>query len=193
MEWNPEVVRRVRGAMQDRARSQACLFKAFSSVMTREQAEALAREGIAEYGRIRAERDGRKLAPEDWMNEHYTMMGGVFETEISDTEEYCEMKMHYCPLLEEWKKMGLSPEDQDLSVTWLWNWIATAPRSTASRAISWNASARATPSAASCCGKRRRIDRDGGLFRLIARLPGKRRAYAPAFRGAGPQQHKGIP
>ena len=48
MEWNPEVVRRVRGAMQDRARSQACLFKAFSSVMTREQAEALAREGIAE-------------------------------------------------------------------------------------------------------------------------------------------------
>ena len=40
MEWNPEVVRRVRGAMQDRARSQACLFKAFSSVMTREQAEA---------------------------------------------------------------------------------------------------------------------------------------------------------
>ena len=72
------------------------------------------REGIAEYGRIRAERDGRKLAPEDWMNEHYTMMGGVFETEISDTEEYCEMKMHYCPLLEEWKKMGLSPEDQDL-------------------------------------------------------------------------------
>ena len=178
MEWNPEVVRRVRGAMQDRARSQACLFKAFSSVMTREQAEALAREGIAEYGRIRAGRDGRKLAPEDWMNEHYTMMGGVFETEISDTEEYCEMKMHYCPLLEEWKKM---------------NWIATAPRSTASRAISWNASARATPSAASCCGKRRRIDRDGGLFRLIARLPGKRRAYAPAFRGAGPQQHKGIP
>ena len=167
MEWNPEVVRRVRGAMQDRARAQACLFKAFSSVMTREQAEALAREGIAEYGRIRAGRDGRKLAPEDWMNEHYTMMGGVFETQISDTEEYC--------------------------VTWLWNWIATAPRSTASRAISWNASARATPSAASCCGKRRRIDRDGGLFRLIARLPGKRRAYAPAFRGAGPQQHKGIP
>ena len=47
MEWNPEVVRRVRGAMQDRARSQACLFKAFSSVMTREQAEALAREGMA--------------------------------------------------------------------------------------------------------------------------------------------------
>ena len=42
MEWNPEVVRRVRGAMQDRARSQACLFKAFSSVMTREQAEAVA-------------------------------------------------------------------------------------------------------------------------------------------------------
>lgn len=46
MEWNPEVVRRVRGAMQDRARSQACLFKAFSSVMTREQAEASPVRGL---------------------------------------------------------------------------------------------------------------------------------------------------
>lgn len=42
---------------------QACLFKAFSSVMTREQAEALAREGIAEYGRIRAGRDGASWLP----------------------------------------------------------------------------------------------------------------------------------
>mgnify|MGYP000243437479 CR=1 FL=1 len=63
MEWNPEVVRRVRGAMQDRARSQACLFKAFSSVMTREQAEALAREGIAEYGRNDIEPGGCKRRP----------------------------------------------------------------------------------------------------------------------------------
>ena len=114
MEWNPEVVRRVRGAMQDRARSQACLFKAFSSVMTREQAEALAREGIAEYGRIRAERDGRKLAPEDWMNEHYTMMAPQTDTQKTHTQQNTENKNHYCPPLEEWKKMGLSPEDQDL-------------------------------------------------------------------------------
>ena len=64
MEWNPEVVRRVRGAMQDRARSQACLFKAFSSVMTREQAEALAREGIAEYGRARRAQAGSRRLDE---------------------------------------------------------------------------------------------------------------------------------
>lgn len=36
MEWNPEAVRRVRGAIQDGARSQVCLFKTFSSVMTHE-------------------------------------------------------------------------------------------------------------------------------------------------------------
>lgn len=114
MEWNPEVVRRVRGAMQDRARSQACLFNAFSKVMPREEAEALAREGITEYGCIRAHRDGRKLTPEEWVDEHYTMMGGVFETQITKNDEFCEMRMHYCPLLEEWKQMGLSPEDQDL-------------------------------------------------------------------------------
>lgn len=36
---------------------------------------------IAEYGRIRAERRAQ-AGSEDWMNEHYTMMGGVFETEF---------------------------------------------------------------------------------------------------------------
>lgn len=193
MEWNPEVVRRVRGAMQDRARSQACLFKAFSSVMTREQAEALAREGIAEYGRIRAGRDGRKLAPEDWMNEHYTMMGGVFETEISDTEEYCEMKMHYCPLLEEWKKMGLSPEDQDLFCDVAMELDRNRAKEHGIPCDIVERLGKGDPFCRVVLWKRRRIDRDGGLFRLIARLPGKRRAYAPAFRGAGPQQHKGIP
>lgn len=114
MEWDPEIVRRVRGAMQDRARSQACLYAEFSKLASEEQTEAAARDAIAEYGRIRAQRDGRKLTPDEWIDEHYRMMGGVFETEITKTDDYSEMRMHYCPLLEEWKAMGLSPEQQDL-------------------------------------------------------------------------------
>lgn len=114
MEWNEEVVRRVRGAMQDRARSQACLYKSFSKVLPAAQVETLAREAITEYGNIRAERDARKLTPDEWVDEHYAAMGGVFETVITKNDDFSEMRMHYCPLLEEWKKMGLSPEEQDL-------------------------------------------------------------------------------
>ena len=93
MEWNPEVVRRVRGAMQDRARSQACLFKAFSSVMTREQAEALAREGIAEYGRIRAERDitrGRAAILKAYYtrNPHKLCPEEVLKVELNEQSAY---------------------------------------------------------------------------------------------------------
>lgn len=119
--------------------------------------------GLPEYGRIRAERDGRKLAPEDWMNEHYTMMGGVSRRN-SDTEEYCEMKMHYCPLLEEWKKMGLSPEDQDLFVTWLWNWIATAPKEHGIPCDIVERLGKGDPSAASCCGKEEGLTGTAGFF-----------------------------
>lgn len=114
MEWNPEIVRRVRGAMQDRARAQACLYQTFSEELSPEETEKLARKAIAQYGTIRAERDGHKLTPDEWVDEHYTMMGGVFETQITKNDEYSEMRMHYCPLLEEWKKMGLSAQEQDL-------------------------------------------------------------------------------
>ena len=114
MEWNPEVVKRVRSAMQDRARSQACLYKAFGKALPADQVESLAREAITEYGKIRAQRDGRKLTPDEWVDEHYAMMGGVFETQITKNDDFSEMRMHYCPLLEEWKQMGMSEKEQDL-------------------------------------------------------------------------------
>lgn len=114
MEWNPEVVRRVRGAMRDRARVLACMYEELCDVLPAEEAEKRARKAITRYGYIRAERDGGKITPEEWTDIHYRDMGGVFETEITKNDEYCEMRMHYCPLLEEWKEMGLSKEKQDL-------------------------------------------------------------------------------
>ena len=102
MEWNKEVTERVRGAMRDRARVMACLCGELEKILPSDKAEAAARKAITSYGCIRAERDGHKITPDEWVDIHYRDMGGVFETEITKNDEYSEMRMHYCPLLEEW-------------------------------------------------------------------------------------------
>ena len=114
MEWNEEVTRRVRGAMRDRARVLACMYEELEKVLPAEEAEAAARRAITSYGFIRADRDGHTITPDEWTDIHYRDMGGVFETEITKNDDYSEMRMHFCPLLEEWQAMGLPPERQDL-------------------------------------------------------------------------------
>ena len=114
MQWNEEVVRRVRMAMQDRARNMGCIFQTLTKKYGRDTAIDITREAIERYGEIRAERDKENLTPDDWANEHYAMMGGVFETVLDVNDEHSTMKMHYCPLLNEWKQMGFSAEDQDV-------------------------------------------------------------------------------
>lgn len=165
MEWNKEVVDRVRGAMRDRARVMACLCEELFDILPADEAERRARKAITRYGCIRAERDGHKLTPEEWTDIHYRDMGGVFETEVTKNDEYCEVRMHYCPLLEEWKALGLSPEKQDLYCDIAWSSTGTVPTSTASPATSSSASARGTVSAVSVSGRksaRRRLSWEGG-------------------------------
>ena len=111
---NSEIVKRVREGMQDRARYLACLYRSFATALPPEEAERLAREAIQEYGRIRAQRDGKKITADEWVDTHFNYMGGVFESEIEKHDDHCEQRMYYCPLLEEWKQMGCSPEEQDL-------------------------------------------------------------------------------
>ena len=150
MEWNKEVTERVRGAMRDRARVMACLCGELEKILPSDKAEAAARKAITSYGCIRAERDGHKITPDEWVDIHYRDMGGVFETEITKNDEYSEMRMHYCPLLEEWKAMGLSPEKQDL-------YCDIAMELDRNRAAEHDipcGSAKATAFAASACGKK---------------------------------------
>ncbi len=109
-----KLVKMVRGAMQDRARYFACMYRAFSSELSPEKTERLAREAIIEYGRIRAERDGKKITGEEWVETHLSQMGDIFESKIEKFEDRSEQTMTYCPLLEEWKQMGCSKEEQDL-------------------------------------------------------------------------------
>ncbi len=114
MEWNEEVVKRVRMAMQDRARNMGCMFRSIVRHSNRENAIKITRDAITEYGNIRAMRESENITPDDWANEHYKMMGGVFNSKIISNDRFAEINMHYCPLLEEWKKMDFSREDQDL-------------------------------------------------------------------------------
>jgi hypothetical protein len=90
------------------------MYKSFATVLPTEEVERLAREAIREYGRIRAQRDGKKVTAGEWVDIHLSQMGGVFESKIEKHEDFCEQRMTYCPLLEEWKQMGCSPEEQDL-------------------------------------------------------------------------------
>ena len=109
-----ELTQKVRGAMQERARYFACMYKSFATVLSPEETERLAREAIKEYGRIRAQRDGKKITGEEWVDIHFSQMGEVFESKIEKFEDRSEQCMTYCPLLEEWKQMGCTPEEQDL-------------------------------------------------------------------------------
>ena len=138
MEWNKEVTERVRGAMRDRARVMACLCGELEKILLSDKAEAAARKAITSYGCIRAERDGHKITPDEWVDIHYRDMGGVFETEITKSGKPWDfpLKSRTC--------IAISP----------WSWTATAPPSTTYRAISSSGSARATAFAASACGKK---------------------------------------
>lgn len=114
MEQN-QVVDKVRAAMEDRALYLALLYRSFSRVLPAEQAERLAREAIFEYGRLKGERDGRPIAPADWVDHHVAKGSAqVFESRIVKEERQCQQQMTYCPLLEAWKRLGCSAEEMDL-------------------------------------------------------------------------------
>jgi hypothetical protein len=46
------------------------LYRSFSKALPPDQVERLAREAIYEYGRIKGQRDGRKITPEAWVDKH---------------------------------------------------------------------------------------------------------------------------
>lgn len=112
---NREVVEKVRAAIKDRALYLTCLYRSFAKVLPPEEVEKLAREAIHEYGQIKAQRDGKKITPEEWVDNHVAKgSSAVFESTILKDEKCCQQQMTYCPLLEAWKELGCSLEELDL-------------------------------------------------------------------------------
>lgn len=109
------VVEKVREAIKDRALYLALLYRSFSQALPPDQVEKLAREAIYEYGRLKGQRDGGKITPEEWVDRHVSKgSGAVFESRIVKEKDRCEQQMTYCPLLEAWKELGCSQEEIDL-------------------------------------------------------------------------------
>ncbi len=106
---------RVINAIKDRAIWFALLWNSFAKIVPRDQLEKCAREAIAQFGVLKAKKDGRKISPKEWTETHRKKGSAeVFRTKIKIGDEACEQMMTYCPLLEAWKEMGVTPEEQDL-------------------------------------------------------------------------------
>ncbi len=109
------VVQNVRAAFGDRAIYLALLYRNFSRALPPEQAEALARKAIYEFGQLKGKADTGRMTPESWVDHHVACGGAaIFETEIVKAEDRTEMHMTFCPLMAGWKQMGCSAEEMDL-------------------------------------------------------------------------------
>ena len=113
MTLSPEVIQRVRGAIQDRARSYAAFYLTLAEEFGEKKAEELSRRAIGKFARERARREGSRT-PDEWVDEHMGFAGVIFESKIVKNADASEQRMTSCPLMDEWKAMGLSPKLQDL-------------------------------------------------------------------------------
>ena len=113
MTASPETIKRVRGAMQDRARVYATTYLTLRDEFGPEKAEELCRKAVCAFARERVRREGPRT-PEQWVDEHGTFAKEVFESTLSKEADKCEQIMTTCALMDEWQAMGLSPEMQDL-------------------------------------------------------------------------------
>jgi len=115
MNNNEVVVAKVREAIKDRALYLALLYRSFSRALPPDQVEKLAKEAIYEYGRLKGQKDGGQITPEEWVDHHISKgSGAVFASRIVKARDHCEQQMTCCPLLEAWKELGCSQEEIDL-------------------------------------------------------------------------------
>jgi hypothetical protein len=109
------VVQNVRAAFGDRAIYLGLLYRSFSQALSPEQAEALARKAIYEFGQLKGKADNGPITADSWVDHHVACGGAaIFETEIVRADDRNEMHMTFCPLMTGWKQMGCSASEMDL-------------------------------------------------------------------------------
>jgi hypothetical protein len=111
----PDVVEKVRGAIKDRATYLALLYRSYSTVLTAQEAQKVAREAIFEFGRIKAQKDPVPFSPQTWVDKHVAKgSADVFCSRIIKKADHSEQQMTYCPLVEAWQELGCSKQEIDL-------------------------------------------------------------------------------
>ena len=110
-----EMLGKIRSAIEDRATWFALLFEEFSKYLPDDKVEEISRTAIRKYGLMKAEKDPESFEPKSWVIRHKEKgSADVFSSVIEYDDDHAVQMMGYCPLVESWKKMGLSTETIDL-------------------------------------------------------------------------------
>jgi hypothetical protein len=105
-----ETVDKVRAAVKDRAAWLALLYQAFSEALPEAEVERLCRKAIFAFGRLKATKDPRPFTHRDWVQRHEEKGSSlVFDSDMEYCDHHSVQRMKFCPLVEAWKEMGLSP------------------------------------------------------------------------------------
>ncbi|MDI7277939.1 MAG: L-2-amino-thiazoline-4-carboxylic acid hydrolase [Anaerolineae bacterium] len=108
-----EMTEAVRSAIEDRATYLYLLFQEMRAVCGDEVADAMARRAIFRYGQLKGRAMGKMDSPVDFV-EHQMRPGRqeVFEKEVAErSPQRCEIRFHYCPLVEAWKRLGATEQE----------------------------------------------------------------------------------
>jgi hypothetical protein len=107
-----ETTEAVRSAIEDRAMYLYFLLKEMHAA-NGDQAEAMARRAIFRYGQIKAQSMPPLRSPVDFVR-HQMRPGrqGIFDKEVTqETAERSEIRFHYCPLVQAWRRLGATAEE----------------------------------------------------------------------------------
>ena len=108
-----ETTEAVRSAIEDRATYLYFLLKEMEAAVGPEEAERLASRAIYQYGQTKGQRMGSLDTPADFIA-HQMRPGRqeIFDKEaIEAGEARGEIRFHYCPLVNAWKRLGATPEE----------------------------------------------------------------------------------
>ena len=110
-----EMLRKIRSAIEDRATWFALLYEEFSKHLSEEKVEEISRTAIRKYGLMKAKKDPESFEPKSWVIRHKEKgSADVFSSTIEYDDDQAVQMMGYCPLVESWKKLGLSSEKIEL-------------------------------------------------------------------------------
>ena len=108
-----ETTEAVRSAIEDRATYLFFLLKEMEEAVGPEEAERLASRAVYQYGQTKGQRMGSLDTPADFIA-HQMRPGRqeIFDKEaIEAGDDRGEIRFHYCPLVNAWKRLGATPEE----------------------------------------------------------------------------------
>lgn len=102
----------VRSAIEDRATYLYLLLKEMQAA-NGAAAEGMARRAIFKYGQLKAQAMAPMESPLDFV-QHQMRPGRqeIFDKEVAEAStERAEIRFHYCPLVQAWKRLGATAEE----------------------------------------------------------------------------------